>query len=218
VGGPGGSFTTNPCNLNQDWSRAAGEIRQGGFVMGSIALPYAFRANPLLFVQSGPAFDITTGQDINGDSIFNDRPGFVTSQTLPQNIAVTPYGTFDKSPSPYVNVIPRNYARGPAKTTVNLNLGRTFNLTKAQVRPAADASGTANPADGGAATGPVFGPRRYTLTFNILARNVFNKVNRGNPVGNLSSPLFGQTNSLAGGPFTTGAAVRRVDLQLVFAF
>jgi hypothetical protein len=64
----------------------------------------------------------------------------------------------------------------------------------------------------------MFGPRRYTLTFNLTARNVFNKVNRGNPVGNLSSPLFGQPNSLAGGPYTTGAAVRRVDLQLVFAF
>ena len=61
-------------------------------------------------------------------------------------------------------------------------------------------------------------PGRYSLTLGIDARNVFNKVNLGLPVGVLGSPFFGQANSLAGGPFTTGAAVRRIDLQLVFAF
>jgi hypothetical protein len=54
------------------------------------------------------------------------------------------------------------------------------------------------------------GSGRYNLTFNVDARNIFNKVNLNNPVGNLSSPLFGQANSIAGGPFSTGAAVRRL--------
>jgi hypothetical protein len=52
----------------------------------------------------------------------------------------------------------------------------------------------------------------------VDARNIFNRVNLGNPVGNLGSSLFGQANSLAGGPFSNGAAVRRVELQLSFNF
>ena len=218
-----GGFSSNPYNLNQDWGRSAGETRQQAFLGGSIALPRGFRASPFVIVVSGAAYSITEGQDLNGDSIFNDRPGFVTGQTLPQNIVVTPYGTFDKAPAPGAPIIPIDSVRGPGRATVNLTLGRTFNLTKAPPRPAAAGAGGATGLDAlkaaaGAPGGPAFGPRRYTLTFNISARNIFNRVNRGNPVGNLSSPLFGQVNSLAGGPFTTGAAVRRVDLQLVFAF
>jgi len=213
-----GGFSSNPYNLNQDWGRAGGEVRQNLFLSGTFALPYQFRLSPLIFVQSGSAFSITTGQDINGDGIFNDRPGFVTSQTLPQNIVVTPYGTFDKAPTPGQNIIPIDSVRGPARATVNLRLGRTFNLSKAPNGAAPAAGGAPIPGLPAPTTSAAFGPRVYTLTFNLDARNIFNKINRGNPVSNLSSPLFGEFNSLAGGPYTTGAAVRRVDLQLVFAF
>ena len=58
----------------------------------------------------------------------------------------------------------------------------------------------------------------YNLTLSVSGRNVFNNVNLGNPVGSLSSRLFGQSNSLAGGPYSSGGASRRIDLQLVFAF
>ena len=59
---------------------------------------------------------------------------------------------------------------------------------------------------------------RYNLTFSVNARNVFNNVNVSNPVGNLSSPIFGQSNSLAGGPFSSSTANRRIDLQVSFNF
>ena len=42
--------------------------------------------------------------------------------------------------------------------------------------------------------------QRYSLTLAISARNIFNNVNEGTPVGVISSPIFGQANSLAGGP------------------
>jgi hypothetical protein len=60
--------------------------------------------------------------------------------------------------------------------------------------------------------------RRYNLTFSISARNLFNNVNLGTPVGNLNSPLFGQANGLAGGFFGSTAANRRIDLQVRFLF
>jgi len=59
---------------------------------------------------------------------------------------------------------------------------------------------------------------RYNLTFSIHVRNLFNNVNYAPPIGNLNSPLFGQPNALAGAPFSSGAATRRIDLQMLFSF
>ena len=68
--------------------------------------------------------------------------------------------------------------------------------------------------------------RKYSLTFAVLARNLFNNVNLGMPIGTLTSPLFGQSNSLGGlfggggggggGAYT--AANRRIDLVMTFSF
>lgn len=59
---------------------------------------------------------------------------------------------------------------------------------------------------------------RYNLTFSVNARNLFNNVNDGPFIGNLSSPLFGQANSLATQPYSSTTANRRIDLQLQFTF
>jgi hypothetical protein len=59
---------------------------------------------------------------------------------------------------------------------------------------------------------------RYNLTFSVSARNVFNNVNLATPIGNLSSPLFGLANGLAGGPYSSSSANRRIDLQVSLSF
>ena len=70
---------------------------------------------------------------------------------------------------------------------------------------------------------------RYNLTFAVSARNLLNHVNPGLPIGNLTSPLFGESNSLAGGFGPGGggggpggaqnvANNRRIELQLRFSF
>ena len=59
----------------------------------------------------------------------------------------------------------------------------------------------------------------YTLA--LAVRNLFNRVNLSTPVGNLSSPLFGESTSLSGGFGPMGASAasnRRLDLQLRFSF
>jgi hypothetical protein len=76
---------------------------------------------------------------------------------------------------------------------------------------------------GGGGGGGMFGGggssnNRYNLTFSVSARNVFNNVNYGPPIGNLSSPLFGEANSLAGQPYASSTANRRIDLQVQFTF
>ena len=60
--------------------------------------------------------------------------------------------------------------------------------------------------------------RRYNLTFSINARNVFNNINFAPLVGNLSSPLFGEPNAIAGGPYGSASAPRKLELGAVFTF
>ena len=60
--------------------------------------------------------------------------------------------------------------------------------------------------------------RRYSLTLGLSVRNVLNNVNRANPSGILGSPFFDSANALQGGPFSTGGANRRLDLQATFSF
>ena len=59
---------------------------------------------------------------------------------------------------------------------------------------------------------------RYNLTFSVGVRNAFNYVNYGTPIGNLTSPIFGQSNSLAGRPFSSPTSNREVELQTFFTF
>ncbi|MGI9065402.1 MAG: hypothetical protein ACR2HX_03230 [Pyrinomonadaceae bacterium] len=64
---------------------------------------------------------------------------------------------------------------------------------------------------------------KYKLEFTAQIRNLFNRTNRGLPVGNLRSPLVGESVSLAGGfGFGGGggsqAGNRRIELQVQFSF
>jgi hypothetical protein len=60
--------------------------------------------------------------------------------------------------------------------------------------------------------------RRYSLILGVSVRNVFNNVNLSNPSGILGSPFFDTANALQGGPFSSGAANRRLDFQATFTF
>ena len=71
---------------------------------------------------------------------------------------------------------------------------------------------------GGPFGGPERSSQRYSLTFSVNARNIFNNVNPQPPVGILSSRLFGQSTALSGGVFNTQSANRRIDLQVMFSF
>jgi hypothetical protein len=52
-----------------------------------------------------------------------------------------------------------------------------------------------------------------------VARNALNQVNYANPSGILGSRFFDTPNALASsGPFSSSAAVRRVDPEVTFSF
>ncbi|MBV9771076.1 MAG: TonB-dependent receptor [Bryobacterales bacterium] len=68
---------------------------------------------------------------------------------------------------------------------------------------------------GGGSTG-----QRYNLTISIQARNLLNHVNPGPINGIITTPLFGESNTLAGGvgAFAQSGENRRIDLQARFTF
>jgi hypothetical protein len=232
------SFPSNSYNISQDYGRASFDYRNRLFFGGTFGLPYNFRLSPFLIAWSGSPFNITTTNDLNNDSIFNDRPGLApgASCTAP-NIYCTSLGTFDANPAnPAVTgekIVPINYGDGPSHVTMNLRLTKTIGFGPKITRGAGNQNQGGGPGGGGGRggggpRGPLFGggpgglpsgsDRRYNVTFGVSARNVFNKVNVGDPNGILGSRFFDTPNGLQGGPFSTGAAVRRIDLLATFSF
>ena len=235
-----GSFPSINNNISLNYGRAAFDIRHRVFFGGTVGLPYAFRLSPFLIVNSGMPYTVTIGQDLNGDSIFNDRPAI--AGTNPAKPKSTQFGTFDLVPQPGETIVPVNSLTGPGRFSLNLRLSKTFGFGKKREATNAGVGGPApnvvfgrGPGGGGSGGGrggggggrggfgggfggDVSANHRFGLTFGISARNIFNNVNLATPVGSLSSPLFGSSNGLAGQPFSSSTANRRIDLQVTFTF
>jgi hypothetical protein len=240
-----GSFPTNSYDLKADYGRASFDVRNRFFIGGSVSAPWGVRLSPFITASSGVPFNFTTGQDLNGDSIFNDRPYFATG-TGP-GIVVSRFGTFSAVQQPGAAIVPINYGNGPAQFTINMRVSKTIGLgpkiESAGGRrnggggggggdhgggPRGGGGAGAAIARGGGGGGPMGGifnnattPHKYNLTLSANARNLFNRENLAAPIGNLSSPLFGTSNALAGGGFGPGgssASNRRIDLQVQFNF
>ena len=200
------TFASNSYNVSQDFGRAAQPFQR--LVTGLTAqLPLGISANVFANTAGGTPFNITTGTDLNGDSIFNDRPAFATHPTANSVLYTTPHGTFDANPQPGEAIIPVNYGNSPNFAFVDLSASRSFGIGP---RPAAKPGPNGKP-----------GPRPdppYSLTVTVDAANALNSHNPGTPVGVLGSPYFGQSVSL-NAPFTTNTAANRVVfLQAAFNF
>ncbi len=141
-------------------------------------------------------------------------------------------------------MIPRNYGNGPGFFSLNLRLAKTWGFGEhtsgsggsGGMGGGSRGDGTGGRGGGGGrrggnifgsgdGMGSIFGGgstgQRYQLTLSVMARNLLNDVNDGDYIGNLTSPYFGQANSLNTG-FGGGGAVstnnRRIELGLRFTF
>lgn len=228
------SFPSNSYDISQDYGRASFDVRHRFFLGGSIAFPYLFRLSPFMVISSGAPFNITSPIDENGDQIYNDRPGFLSSATCPAGvnptqgtIYCTPLGTFDASGAG--KLLPINSETGPAHFVLNLRLTKTFGFGPKAKSPSGN-QGQGGPGGGGGRRGgsPFGGgptmvsansDRRYNFILGVGVRNVFNNVNLANPNAVLGSRLFDVSNALQGGPFSQGSSAnRRIELQATFAF
>jgi len=220
------SFPSNPLDLQQDYGRASFDIRQRLFVAGSTGLPRGFRLSPFLIASSGVPFNITTGTDPYESNVYNVRPAFATCTSANQ----TKFGCFNATPPLGYTPIPINYGQGPAMFTLNVRLSKTFGFGPVLEGASGGSGGPmgggtfgrgpGGPRGGGGRGGMDAGAtnRRYALTFGVVVRDLFNNVNLAPPIGNLGSPLFGESNSTAKPPFGFPSYNRRVDLQATFSF
>jgi hypothetical protein len=233
------TFPANPYNYSGEYGPASTDIHHRVFIGGSVNTKWNVRLSPFVVVQSGPPFDITAGHDLFGDSLFNGRPGIATNPNKP-GVVESRYGLLDPNPTPDEKLLPRNFGRGPGSVSVNMRLSKTFGFGPAREGSGGAGGGFGGPGGGGGGRrgGPgspysggggmqnIFGPpstsRRYSLTLSISARNLLNHNNPGPITGNITSPLFGRANQMAGGfggdGFSEDANNRRLELQMRFSF
>lgn len=180
----GGSFPSNQYDIRVDKGPGYLDIRHRITAGASVPLPWHFNTSLFVNANTEPPFNIVLGQDLNGDSIFNDRPAFATDLTRP-SVVSTKWGTFDTDPLPTQKIIPYNYGRAPGMVITQLQISRSWSFGAEQKRPPG-------------AKGP--SPRKYTLQFTALSQNILNHPNLAPPNPTLGSPLFGKSQNISGGP------------------
>jgi hypothetical protein len=230
-----GSFASVPNDLKADYGRASFDVRSRLFLYGSFSLPYLFTVSPLVIFQSGNPYNITSGLDPYGIGQFNSRAVFATAGATP---IATGYvktipgcGTFATPGTDGDNTeVPINYCTGPSLVTLNLRVVKTWGFGPSSRPNAAQGGGGGGEHRGGGGPGGGRGPggggwggpptsgKKYNVSLGFQAQNLFNDADLSTPVGTLTSPSFGHSTSLAGGPFTTSSADRRFQFQATFNF
>jgi uncharacterized membrane protein YgcG len=238
-----GSFPSDQHDLSLDYGRATFAIRDKVFFGGTVSLPRGFRLSPFMIFNSGTPYNVTVGQDLSGDSLFNVRPAFAANVSG-ACLSPTQACHYDVPGTPYTPV-PVNYLTGPNQFALNLRLSKTFgfgpevggkNNAQSGGGPGGSGGGGGGGGRGGGGGGGGGGSvgfgggprgglgggpatnRRYSLSFSVNARNVLNRVNPATPIGVFTSQDFGQSVALAGGPFSSAAANRKIELQASFSF
>ena len=224
-----GTFPANPYSMAGEYGPAATDIRHRVTFGGSITTRWGFRFNPFLVANSGAPFDISAGQDLYGDTLFNARPGLAVDPNKP-GLVRTKYGLLDPNPTAGERILPRNYGRGPSIILFNLRVSKVFAFGGAE-RGGGGASsggygrrGETGPFNLGGPRGEASSGRRYTLTISMGIRNLLNRNNPGPIIGNIESPRFGQANqpygvgTFGGTGFSESANNRRLELQTRFTF
>ena len=230
----------NSYDTSNEFGRGSFDVRHRFTIIGTVNLPWwKVVVNPFIVANTGPPFNIITGQDLNLDRQVNERPSFANPNApCSEIIRCTPFGKFNTQPLPGETIVPRNFGNSPGSVVVNLRVSRTFAFGTVGGSSAAARPQQAQPTPvlaGGPrmAAGPGGGPqgggapppseKRYSLYVSINFQNLLNRVNLGRPEGNLSSPSFGESLGLGGnfggfGGGSAGAGNRRIYAQVRLNF
>ena len=194
------SLPSDSSNPEVDWGPSADDIRHRLFVMANFPLPYNVRVGLNMRLMSARPYNITTGLDANGDTVFNDRPEDVS----------------------------RNSARAASQFTADLRLTKSINLGgllsggpegvpmgTAPPPPPAGGAALQRGQGGGGGDGPQMvimegSNSRYRLDLYVSVQNLFNRTNFNTFVGNIQSPYFGTA--------TSAAPARRVEVGATVSF
>lgn len=157
------SLPMDSLNPDLDWGPSGQDIRHQFQIQGMTPLPFGFRAQTQLSVQSGPAYNMTTGRDDNGDGVINDRPAGVSRNSL--------------RGEGYWNI-------GQFRLMRQIAFG-----SRGQTAPRNAQQGGGNRGGGGGFNNN--SNARYSVELFLNAQNPLNRVINTGYSGNLSSPSFG---------------------------
>lgn len=124
-------FPADPYNLRAEWGPSSFADVRHRFVVGTnLPVPYLkVNLSPFIFASSGSPYNITTGRDVNGDSLTTERPALLNlgaaACTGTNLIYESGYGCFNLTPTPGT-AISRNSGRGPGTFNFNLRVTRTW--------------------------------------------------------------------------------------------
>ncbi|WP_255483749.1 carboxypeptidase-like regulatory domain-containing protein [Granulicella sp. 5B5] len=147
-----------------EYAHRTGQPEWNIFGNASLKLPEKVQLSADFHGGGDAHYNVTTGFDNNGDGNFNDRPQYA----LPGQAGAvqTPYGLLVASGG--TGVLPRNVGVMPWTYYLNLNVQRTFALTR---NAKAD--------------------HPQSLTLNVRSANALNHLNVTSVGGVLGSPTFG---------------------------
>jgi hypothetical protein len=183
-GGVGANFAkgddygppSNPYSLKDDYGRLGSERPYGNF-WSSIEIPRIANVEPFLFFRPGSPLNITLGEDLNGDTVYNDRPAFATNLDSP-TVVKTKYGNFETNPGASQQRIPVNFADGPGFVMLSMSVSREIPLHLLEYPG---------------------GHWKPSMNFSADGDNILNHPNLSTPQGSLNSPLFGKSTSTSSG-------------------
>ena len=147
--GQGGSlFPMNSYDLTGEFGRSSFDVRHRFTLFGTFNSPWwKLVFNPFVVASSGPPFNITTGQDLNLDRQYNERPTFAQLNIFCTANPARCNG-FDYSNTSN-QFIPRNYGNGPGFWRVDMTVSRTFSWGGETARASNSQRGGGNNARGG---------------------------------------------------------------------
>ena len=162
VSGSGAPF--DPYDFSQEFAPGTADGMHSLDGYSSYRLPYGFSVGGSYTFHTGGRFNIFTGRDNNGDGFFNERPAFAFDLSKP-GLIQTKYGILDPNPAPGATLIPRNLGRGSRYFSVDANISKTIGFGGDKAK-------------------------KKSLNFSMDIYNLFNTINRADPIGNMSSPNF----------------------------
>ncbi|NOT60615.1 MAG: TonB-dependent receptor, partial [Acidobacteria bacterium] len=184
------ALPVNSFDLHAERGPSLNDIRHRLMLFGNYSLPSNFRISTILYTQSAPPYNVTTGFDDNRDGIVNDRPlnarrNSARAASMFEMSSRVSWGFgFGKPPE---------QSGGPQARMVRLEGGDSGSML-----------GGLSGLPGGAAS------KRYQMELFVQASNLLNNVNRAGFTGVQSSPFFGHATSAAAG--------RRFETGLRFSF
>ncbi len=216
-----------------DYGRSSFDVHNRFLILGNFEVPYGFSLTPFFAYNSGTPYNVIIGSDLTQNIQYNARPTFAASCSE-AGVVSTKYGCLNTNPfGTNEKIIPYGIGTGPSNASLNMRVSKVIGIgPKVEGGRAARVGGGGGGHGGGGLgagglSGSRGGPgrldqatsRRYNLTLTAYATNLFNHQNLGTPNGTLSSPFFGESQSLAGGFFGASTAGNRsVFLQAVFHF